>query len=140
MSEITSYDPSKVTASLGGLDLLSGTGDGDFITVEPASEQWVTKVGADGSVIRTKVLDKRANVKVILLPTSTRNATLQALYASGLAGPFSLRDLNGSVLVEATKAWVRKPPTAGRGKEAGMAEWEIECADAEFTFAAGVPL
>lgn len=140
-NEITSYDPSQVDSSLGGLDILSGgKADGDFITVEPASEQWVTKVGADGSVIRTKVLDKRANVKVSLLPTSSRNAVLQALYASGLAGPFSVRDRNGSVLVEATKAWVRKLPTAGRGKEAGMVEWEIECADADFTFAAGAAL
>lgn len=139
--EITSYDPSEVTASLAGLDILSGgRADGDFITVEPASEKWQTKVGADGSVIRTRVLDRRANVKLSLLPTSSRNAVMQALYASGLAGPFSMRDLNGSLLVEATKAWVRKLPTAARGKEAGMIEWEIECADAAFVFAPGVAL
>ena len=49
-------------------------GDGDFFTCEPASEAHASKVGADGSVAIAKIIDPRANAKIVTMQTSSTNA------------------------------------------------------------------
>ena len=131
MSEATKrYSPGEVALSFAGQDLASGTADGDFFTCEPASESHMSKVGADGSVAYAENLDKRANAKVVTLQTSNTNAILGALHATRAVGPFEMRDLNGSLVVAATRAKIKKLPAVARGKEIGQLEWEIELFDA----------
>jgi len=130
MSESTKrYSPGEVALSFAGQDLANGTADGDFFTCEPASESHMSKVGADGSVAFAVSLDRRANAKVVTLQTSATNAILGALHATGAVGPFEMRDLNGSLVVAATRAKIKKLPAVARGKEIGQLEWEIELFD-----------
>lgn len=124
------YSPGEVALSFVGQDLANGTADGDFFTCEPASESHMSKVGADGSVAFAVNLDRRANAKVVTLQTSATNGILGALHAVGAVGPFEMRDLNGSLVVAATRAKIKKLPAVARGKEIGQIEWEIELFDA----------
>jgi hypothetical protein len=135
----STYSPDEVMISFCGQDITGGMGDGDFISVEPAAEEYTTKTGADGSKARAKNLDRGAVAKITTLATGTANAILHALLAADAAGPFSMRDLNGSALVEAPMAWIRKRPTVARGKEVGTQEWEIELAEATWTLAGASP-
>ena len=89
----STYSPDEVMISFCGQDITGGMGDGDFISVEPAAEEYTTKTGADGSKARAKNLDRGAVAKITTLATGTANAILHALLAADAAGPwsFSLR-------------------------------------------------
>jgi len=138
--ELTSYDAAEVTISLAGQPLDSGLTDGEFLGIEAASEDWQTKVGADGSVVRYKTNDRRATITLTLMQTSSGNDLLSQLREADLTanngagvGAFIARDLGGRTVARAQAAWVKKAPKISRGKEAGEVAWELECAALEIT-------
>lgn len=140
MADHTTYDPSQVSITFAGLNLNAGMGEGDFLTIEMASDRYSEKVSVGGEVARAKSNDKRANVKITTMAGGGANALLQSLYESDAVGAFVVADLNGSLVAHATKAWVKKLPTATRGKETSSCEWSITAADMTLAHAAATPL
>lgn len=137
-ARVTTYAADEVSMSFLGQPLDGGFADGTFVSIEPASEDFTVKKGADGETARAKTNNKDALVKVTLLQTSLANNVLSAARQRDLAGVnglgvgvFECRDRSSGVLLaHADKAWVEKAPTISRGKEISENEWTLHLADA----------
>lgn len=138
-TNVKTYSADQVTLSLFGYLIDSGYADGEFVSVEPAADDFGDKVGSDGEVARFKTNDRRGTIKVKLLATSQGNSLLSQVRARALAaqngedvGVFELRDRSSGVLLaHADKVWVAKPPTISRGREVGECEWTFRAAHLE---------
>jgi hypothetical protein len=136
MSTIATYNPQEMVLTFGG-QTIDGFGDGTFIEVSRESDLSSDVVGAAGDVAVAKINDKRGNIKVILLMTSTGNGILTKAYHDYEAqnGQFSdmqeckVKNGVGKDIHVATKARVLKPANAGFSKNVEMREWTIRCAD-----------
>lgn len=132
MSEFKVYDLNEVTCNFGGLPVESGFGDGEVIQIEQLEPDFVTKVGADGSVTRSKTNKRLTKVTIVLQQTSPGNAILSVLnnidrLASNGAGvvPILIRDRQGLSLFAGAQAWIEGPPKAAYGGESTDREWII---------------
>lgn len=131
------YSADEVTLILAGILIDSGFADGEFVSVEPAADDFGDKVGADGEVARYKTNDRRATAKIKVLQTADGNTQLSALRNSDVNNPngagvgvFELRDRSsGALLVHADHAWIQKLPTVSRGREISENEWTIRLAN-----------
>lgn len=137
-SALKTYSADEVSLSLAGYQIDSGFADGEFVSVEPAADDFTDKAGADGEVARAKTNDRRATAKVKVLQTSQANDLLSQLRTLDINAPngagvgvFLLRDRSGGLLVRAEKAWIQKPPTVSRGREIAEYEWTLRLAKAE---------
>jgi hypothetical protein len=124
-----SYDPKKVVITLGGVPI-SGYADGTFVQIDPNSEAWTRKVGADGEVARALSNDNTATIQITLMQTSLSNAYLRTVMsADRLTGlgmlPLSFTDLNDMETHFWPQAWVSTTPSAGRAKETTDVQWTI---------------
>lgn len=131
-SKVSTFSADEVSLSIAGLTIDSGFADGEFVSIEPAADDFADKVGADGEVARSKTNDRRATVKIKLLQTSEGNDKLSALRLIDINNPngagvgaFMLRDRSGRLVATAPKAWVMKPPTPSRGREIAEMEWTL---------------
>lgn len=132
------YDCTEVSIMVCGLPIEGGFGEDTFIEIEPMSEDFVTVVGADGDVTRSKTNDYRARVRLTLMQSSEANALLSALNivdrknpnGAGV-GPCMIKDNQGTSLHAGEKSWVAKRPTSRYGKKGQERVWEIEVADME---------
>lgn len=139
---VVSYSADRQQASFAGVDLFSGTADGEFCTVEQEDDDVKKKVGSDGEVGIARTNNLSGTVKVKLLQTSAVNGRLTSLRNAGLASPngatvgvFQIRDLNtGVVLFKANKAWIQKPPPAALGREILDREWTFGYAKSDLDF------
>lgn len=130
------FSADQHSVSLAGILINSGWADGEFVSVEQASDSYGDKVGADGEVVRFAMLDRRGTAKIKVLSTSDGNAELSALHNADIAAPngagvgvFELRDLaSGVLLAHADHAWIQKPPAVSRGREVSEQEWTIRLA------------
>ena len=130
---IRTYDPAAVLPSfLGGI--LTGFADGTFISVERNEDGFTLVVGASGESARAQSRNKSGVVTFTILATSQTNDYLSAIAEADEAlgtgvGEFQMAELNGTTLIHATNAWVKKMPKVERGKEVSTVEWTIECED-----------
>lgn len=136
MGRVTTYNPKKVTCSLGN-HIVTGFADDSFITVEPAGDGTSYVVGADGEIARSIDPSKVYTVKIALLQASRSNAYLQKMYDKDQkegTGTFSvnINDLLGVEKFTGGIAWVTKPASWARGKAQGNREWEIVVGEGEF--------
>lgn len=129
------YDPDKVAAIFGAVPI-NGWAEDEFIRITPTSEAFVSVVGVDGEVTRSKTKDGRMRVSFILAQSSFSNALLSAIHLSDLEGSngagigiCSITDLSGSTLFLAPEGWIVGWPEQGYGKQSGNREWVIECAN-----------
>jgi hypothetical protein len=125
-----SFDPSQVIVAFLGTPL-HGFIDGVFVKVSRNEEAFKLQVGADGEAARVRNRNRSGQVTITLQQTSVSNDVLSAAAAldelgSGGVGALLIKDLNGSTLVSALSAWVRKVPDAELGKELGQREWVLE--------------
>lgn len=133
---VTTYNPKKVTCSL-GRHIVSGFADDSFINIEPAGDGTSYVVGADGEIVRSIDPSKVYTVKIALLQTSKTNAYLQNMYdkdkkdGSGTF-PVNINDILGREKFVGATAWVTKPPAWGRGKAQTNREWEIVVGEGDF--------
>lgn len=139
---LATYDPGQVNISFLG-NALVGFDEDSQIVVERITELFTDKVGADGSVVRTRTRDKRTKVTLKLLQTSPSNDVLSAAVAldqSGQAyGPLLVTDvLSPGTVLHGGQAWVAKLPNAEYGKEAGSREWVFTIASGDM-FVGGNP-
>lgn len=127
------YDPGRVKITFGGVPL-SGFADGTFIKVSRSSDGFTKIVGTDGTVTRTKSLDKSGEIVVTLSQSSSVNAALTAIALIDETSnrgvlPIAIAEMaTGNVYVSGY-AWIKKQPDAEYGKESTNREWTFECAE-----------
>jgi hypothetical protein len=126
---VMTYDPKKVIITLGGVPI-GGYADGTFIQIDPNSETWTRKVGADGEVVRSLSNDGTHTIQITLLQTSLSNpylrmvASVDRLTGLGML-PLSFTDLNTMEVHFWPQAWVSTEPSTGRAKETTDVQWTI---------------
>lgn len=137
------YNPRRVTFSFKGLNI-SAFMDGTFIEVERNEDAFMTHVGANGDVTRTKNQNKTGKVTITLVAASLDNDLLAAMhrldeltesFTPGV-GAIQIKDLSGTMRCRAAQAWITKAPKIERAKESGSVVWVFECAELEI-FAGG---
>lgn len=136
MGRVTTYNPRKVTCSLGN-HIVTGYADDSFIEIEYAGDGTSYVVGADGETARSIDPSKVHTVKLALLQTSRSNSYLQKMYDKDQKDgtgtfPVNINDLIGNEKFTGGVAWVTKPATWSRGKTQGNREWEIVVGEGEF--------
>ena len=107
---------------------IEGFGDtDDAVQVEVDEDNWTLTNGADGSVMRHRVLQSSAMVTITLLYGSRSNAILQELLNSERKFALSFRDTRGGYLLESPDAYVVRRPNQSIGRAAADVEWQIQC-------------
>lgn len=135
--KLKTYDPKKVLIAMGS-HAVSGYADDSYVSIEPSGDGTTKKTGCDGEIVRSMSPDHSFVIKVALLQTSDSNSYFQALYnrdqeTGDAIEPIMVQDLMGGLLFSADQAWVPKPATRVRGKEATNNEWEIHTGIGEIT-------
>jgi len=133
MATFKNYDPGRIIVTFKGAQI-QGYAEGTFVKASRAEETFKTNVGAGGDVVRIRNRNKMGSVVVTLQAASSSNDTLQSFVdldeLTGLGyGALMIKDLNGTTLVVAEKAWVQKPADAEYGAENPNREWIIDCAE-----------
>lgn len=130
------YDSDQVSVSFSLIPLESGRAEDEFAKIEKTSAVFVTVVGTDGQVTRSKTLDERTKVTLTFMQTSKCNAILSAflnadkLAANGAGvGVLSIRDRQGTSLFLAPEAWIEKEPDVVYRQKAEARAWTFECAN-----------
>lgn len=130
------YTSDQIVASLGGIPLNTGRGDGMFIEIDMMNPAFTTRVSADGEVARSRSNDRRAKVSITLLQTSDSNILLSALHQLDLLAPngagvaaFLVKDMNGTSLHTGAEAWISKPPKVAYAATIELRVWELEVAN-----------
>lgn len=130
---LKTFDPKEVSIVIGGR-AMTGIADGTHLTVSRNNDSYTLTVGAAGEGARSKSNDKSGTVVLTLLQTSSDNDYLSGLISadelnnSGIV-PVAIIDNNGTTVVTAAEAWVRKPADLENADEASNREWTLECAE-----------
>lgn len=133
MSQFHQYDPLRVAGSFGEV-FFDGPADGTFISVEREEDAFSKEVGAGGDVVRVRSRNRSGSVTLTLQASSPANDRLSALlladeqFGTGIR-PIFIKDLNGTTLIHAAAAWIKKAPTVDYGDEGGSREWVFDCAE-----------
>lgn len=137
MGKIATYNPKKVTISLGN-HIVTGFADDSFVSIDPNGDGVTKKVGCDGEIVRSISPDDTYIVKLSVLQTSPTNAWLQRMFAADVENgtgmfPILVKDLSGSTVFKAAQAWPAKPASRGFGKESSNREWELHTGSGTLT-------
>ena len=133
MARVTKYNAAEMTVTFGAV-LVSGFAPDTFVSVESDEDAFQKQVGADGEGVRTRTNNNGGFVTMTLMQSSATNDLFSALHNADRltgagVGPLLIQDQNGTTLVEAAKAWIRRFPTAEYGREASTREWIIDTTD-----------
>lgn len=124
----STYDPKDVAVIVDGT-YLTGFSE-DMVEIEKSENNFETKVGAQGDVVRTKVNNPLGTITVTLLPSSPQVAFMDRLANSGKLVPVTvIYSGTPKETTTATEAFVQKPATRTYGNEAEDREYEIQCLD-----------
>lgn len=133
MPAFKNYDPGRIIITFKGAQI-QGYAEGVFVKATRNEESFKAQSGAGGDVVRVRNRNKMGQVVITLQAASDSNDILQAFAdvdeLTGLGyGPLMIKDLNGTTLILAEKAWVVKPADGEYGADAPNREWTIECAE-----------
>src|SRR5688572_18999118 len=109
---LANYDPGLVVITWGSI-IFQGFSDGSMITAERDEDAYTKVVGAQGDTVRVRNRNRNGMVTVNLQQSSLTNVALSALATIdettnlGVA-PLQVKDLNGTTLIAAPSAWIRK--------------------------------
>lgn len=139
MTTLKVYDSKEVSLVICGIPIDSGFAEGEFVKLEQEEEDFLTVVGTDGEVTRSKSNNRTAKATIRLMQTSDGNTALSALNKLDKAQPngagvgsFLLKDrTNSGVVYQAEHCWISKPPAVSFDKTATPREWEIMIAAIE---------
>jgi hypothetical protein len=133
---VKTYDPKKYVLTFAGIPLNKGVADGTFLSVASSAPGFSKKVGVDGEVTRARSHDRTATATITLMQTSEVNDRLSARYRADRnavngqgVGAFEVRDLAGTTIARAAKAWISDDPDLTLEAEASTREWTIDLAD-----------
>lgn len=133
------YSAEQVIVTVGNV-IVTGFGDGDFITASYDEDRVTPYAGADGEVGLSLTANRMGTIEITLASTSGANRELGDLYQTSLMGgqivpvPVSVVDLSGTALISASKSWLKTPPDFTRGKEISDQTWTIQVADLSMQF------
>ena len=127
------YDPARVVVTFKGI-LLVGLMDGTFVSAERTEDAFEMSVGVAGDVTRVRNRNRTGTVTATVMAESPVNDLLSAVAfadeATGLGyGSLMIKDLNGTTLVAAPQAWIRKLPVTEYADTASGREWTFDCAE-----------
>ena len=128
------YAAEKVVVTVGGV-ILTGFGEGDFLTAKYDEDRFMKKVGADGEVGRSRTASRAVTIEVVLSATSKANDELSALFNLEQIGgfdspvPIGVADLSGRSVAGSSKAWLKTAPDMVFGNEISERTWVFDCAD-----------
>lgn len=130
------YDPKQIVISLAGLLISSGFAENNMVKITREEPVFSKKGGVDGEQTRVRSHNNSGLVTVTLMQSSEGNDIFSELLERDKAAPngagigaFLLKDLNGTTLVRASKAWVKGYPETSFEKSVSERPWEIELAD-----------
>ncbi len=129
------YDPGQVKASFAGIPL-TGFASDTFIDAERTADAFSMKPGATGDIVRVRNRDRSGMVTFTLMAESPSNDLLSALaradelFGTGV-GALHVEDLNGTTVIAASQAWIRKLPNPAMATDASERAWVIDCAALE---------
>lgn len=123
------YDPQRVTLVVAG-NIISGFGEGSFITVSREEDTWLTVVGSDGRVARARNANKKGIVQFTLLATSPSNDVCSALHnadeLTGIPpGAFQLIDQLGRTVLSGDESFFMKPADVEYDKQVTGRQWSL---------------
>lgn len=126
------FDPAQIIATFNGR-LIVGYAEGSFIEAERDEDAWTAKAGATGDVVRVRNRNRMGTVKIVIMSESPSNDDLSLFavedeLAGAGAGELMIKNLNGSTLLHASDAWVKKLPSVKFDKDATTREWVFHCA------------
>lgn len=133
MPSYKNYDPALVVCTFKGIRL-TGYADGTFISAEREEDAFSKSVGAGGDVTRVRNRNRSGSVTVTLQASSPTNDLLSAIanedeiLGTGV-GTLLVKNINGTTILEAENAWIRKMPTVEAAKDASSREWAFDCAE-----------
>lgn len=127
------YDPFRIAMSFRGIPLLAPQ-EGTFLVAERMEDAYSMAVGSTGDVTRVRSRNRTGSLTVTLQQSSPTNDQLSAIAAlderSNLGyGEFFAKDMNGTTIVQAPVAWIRKVANVEYGDEALPREWVFDCAE-----------
>lgn len=126
----STYDPKDVAVIVAGT-YLTGFSE-DMVEIEKDEDNFETKVGSQGDVVRTKVNNPLGTINVTLLPTSPQVQFLDRLANTGQLVPVTvIHSGTPKETVTSSEAYVKKPASRTYGNEAEDREYEIQCLDLE---------
>lgn len=127
------FDPYEITASFGGIQIKGWT-PGEFIRIDPSSNDFVDVVGVYGEVTRIKTKDHRCAVTFSLMPSSLSNDLLSLmnnidhLVPNGAGvGAFMIIDNNGRAVFRSERAWIARAPIVTFDRDPTPREWVLSC-------------
>lgn len=129
------FDPKLVVVNFAGQRLLM-LAEGQHITAERDEDAYAKTVGTGGDVIRSRNNNRSGSVKLSIMASSPSNDFLSAMaradeLGGAGGGGLDIADLNGTTVVTAPQAWVKKIPGLVVAKDAAdmTREWEFDCAE-----------
>lgn len=130
---LKTFDFKKVSVIIGP-HIASGFADGTGIAVEYNEDRFITQVGSDAEVTRSKSNDNTGTFTLTLQHASKTNDVLSGyklLDDASNAGifPVLIKDLQGNTVAEGTSCWVQSTPSVEFGREAADREWVIATDD-----------
>lgn len=131
------YDPKKVIVSFGGVEI-TGFAEDSIIKIAPMGDGTTSIVGCTGDVVRGISPDRRKEVTIRLLQSSSSNDILSTIAlrdnqnGDGVL-PFLMKDLSGRTTFYSSKAWIVNLPEVNRTNEpaGGSTEWVLNTADGD---------
>lgn len=123
-------DPKQYIVTFAGATL-GGYADGTFIKVSRKEDAFKLYIGGDGEGARMRNRDRSGTVELTLGQYSQSNdllssqARLDELGAGG-TGALQIKDLNGTTLVNAPVAWIRKVADVELGDSVLPRVWVFE--------------
>lgn len=128
---VSTWDFSKLVVTWANVTI---TGFAENVTIDPdGADDTVKKtVGSDGrETVFVYMNDRSGSVTLSLMASAQSNTVLSALHAAKTIAPIQVKDLNGSTVLQAPAAVIRKRPQTVYGKELTPREWIIDYADGD---------
>lgn len=126
---VETYDPTQVTMTVAG-KTITGFGEGTYITVRREEDQYITHVGAQGEVSRTKNANNVGVIEVTLKLVAPANALLAQLANSDGLFTASVTDsFMGTTIMSGSKCWMSRSPDKTFGDRDAGRTWQITVSD-----------
>lgn len=129
---VKNYDPAGMVIVFAGIPI-TGFADGTYVSVEQNEDSYSLVVGADGEGCRSKTNNRSGRITLTLLQSSAVNDLLSALHNVDInsplgdgIGPFLMKDITGTTVVAAEKAWIVRQATSTYSRDPESREWIIE--------------
>lgn len=134
---VRTYDPKAVIITFGAL-IVTGYVDGTYLTAAYDGDQFEKIRGTDGGVDR---INKNINDLLLTLTikqTSPTNTALTEIARQDRIAnlgvlPFLVKELNGTTLISAPQAWIKKQADVSYGSGIEGREWTFDTGPAEMS-------